>query len=216
MLVMNTVPATDTLPTRVSLLDRLKNLDDRCSWEEFVRYYEAKVTHIARQRGLRQWEAEEVAHEVFKRVAQKICEYQPRTRAGSFRSWLFQLTRWRAGDRLRDRARTPGWVSQSPFSDREERTATIERIPAPSDTEAAFEAESRHHLLATLLKHVEADVSPKQLQIFQLLVVDELSPAEVGRLYGVSTNSIYVIKHRVMAKLRAELSRLNLTTLMAG
>jgi len=63
------------------------------------------------------------------------------------------------------------------------------------------------HIVDTLLKQVERSVSPKQLQIFQLLVLDEAEPAEVAKLYGMTLTAVYVTKHRVAAKLREEMSR---------
>ena len=210
---MENLPKTDTLPTRMSLLDRLRNLDDAPSWKNFFERYEERIIRIARSRGLSDCDAEDVAQEVFKRVAQTICQYRTSPRPGSFRSWLYNLTRWRATDQLRQRARLPldTWSRHGSSEDgMRDRTPTIERIAAPAENEAAFEAESRRHLIDTLLKQVEKTVSPKQLQVFQLLVLDEAAPAKVAEVYGISVASVYVIKHRVAAKLRDEMSRLNL------
>jgi RNA polymerase sigma-70 factor (ECF subfamily) len=208
---MEPIVPTDTLPTRVSLLERLKNLEDEGSWREFFLRYEKKVLSVARSRGLAEHDAEEVAQEVFARLAKSIGNYQPQSRPGSFRSWLFKLTRWRAADQLRDRNPfTPHTQSYHGPSDdgQGERTPTIERVPAQADAELAFEAESRRHFVDSLLKRVERKVTPKQLQIFQALVLDEVPVAKVAELYGMTVPAIYVIKHRTMAKLRDEIAQM--------
>jgi len=79
------------------------------------------------------------------------------------------------------------------------------RFHSPADAEQAFEAESRRYFVDSLLKRVERKVTPKQLQIFQALVLDEIPAAKVAELYGMTVPAIYVIKHRTMAKLRDEI-----------
>ena len=86
----------DTLRTRVSLINRVKNLADDRSWTEFFARYQRIVQSVARSRGLSEHEAEDVMQEVFMRVAETIGKFSLAPRPGSFRSWLFQLTRWRA------------------------------------------------------------------------------------------------------------------------
>jgi RNA polymerase sigma factor (sigma-70 family) len=204
----------DTLPTRVSLLNRLRDLEDSRSWDVFVAQYQQRVISIARSRGLRNHEAEEVAHEVFKRVARTIGTYQARPHPGSFRSWLFQLTRWRVTDQLRERHKSPAEPMGSRFphrssDDNNQCPPTIERIPAAEEHEDAFEAESRQHLIAALLKRAQSVVPPRQLQIFQMLILDEVPPSRVAQIFGMSAAAVYVIKHRVTARLREELAGFN-------
>ena len=200
---------TDTLPTRVSLLERMKNLEDESSWSEFLLRYEEKVLSIARSRGLTEHDAEDVAQEVFKRLATTIGNYKPGQRPGSFRSWLFKLTRWRAADQIRGRStfhlKTYSRYDSMDGGDND-RTPTVERVQAPAEAERAFEAESRRHFVDSLLKRVERTVSPKQLQIFQMLVLDEVPVTKVSELYGMTASALYVMKHRTMAKLRNEIA----------
>jgi RNA polymerase sigma-70 factor (ECF subfamily) len=199
-------PKQDSLHTRLSLLYRVKDLDDAQSWEEFFCTYERLVRGLARRRGLRDHEADEVAQEVFKRIARTIHNFEPAPRPGSFRKWLGQLTRWRSDDKLRERRRAPfeSWRVD------EDRTPTAERVPAPADPQLEFEAETRHHMLETLFKRIETRVAAKHLQIFQMLVLEEAPVARVATIYHMSAAHIYVIKHRITQLLRAELRQLPL------
>jgi RNA polymerase sigma-70 factor (ECF subfamily) len=199
-------PVPDSLRTRVSLLERVKNLDDARSWAEFFHTYENLVCSYARRRGLRDHEVDDVAQEVFKRIARTIHDFHHASRPGSFRSWLRRLTGWRAEDRLRERTRSP----DLPTPPDESGTPLVERIPAPPDPGLEFEAEARQHLLAELFRRLENKVSPKHLQIFQLLVVENMPAERVADLFSMSLTNVYVLRHRVMEKLRAEAKRVPL------
>ena len=49
---MERPPSDDTLRTRVSLINRVKNLTDDQSWSEFFERYQRIVQSVARSRGL--------------------------------------------------------------------------------------------------------------------------------------------------------------------
>lgn len=202
----------DTLRTRVSLINRVKNLTDDRSWTEFFARYQRIVQSVARSRGLSEHEAEDVMQEVFKRVAETIGKFSAAPRPGSFRSWLFQLTRWRADDKMRERERQVwGKLSNRPLGDGPQDGAPApEHVQTPEELEANFATEAHRHLIETLFKTVEHTVTPKQLQIFQLLVIDETPVEKIAELYHITPAAVYVIKHRVITKLQAEVKRLQL------
>lgn len=200
----------DTLRTRVSLLNRVKNLTDDRSWTEFFTLYQRTVRAIARSRGLSEHEAEDVMQDVFKRVVETIGGFTPAPRPGSFRSWLFRLTRWRADDKMRERQ---VWGKLSVRSGAETNhgvTPVAGESQAPEELEANFAAEAHRHLVETLFKTIAGSVPPKQLQIFQLLVIDETPVEKIAELYQITPAAVYVIKHRVLAKLQGEVKRLRL------
>lgn len=212
MVLMERPNADDPLRTRVSLINRVKNLTDDRSWTEFFARYQRIVQSVARSRGLSEHEAEDVMQEVFKRVAETIGQFSAVPRPGSFRSWLFQLTRWRADDKMRERERQI-WGNLATRSTGEadlDATPAAGHVQTPEELETNFAAEAQRHLVETLFKTIEHSVTPKQLQIFQLLVIDETPVEKVAELYQVTPAAVYVIKHRVIAKLQAEVKRLQL------
>ena len=63
----------DEIPnTRPSLLVRLRKPHDERAWAEFVEIYEPLVYQLARQRGLQDADARELAQEVFVAVTSAI------------------------------------------------------------------------------------------------------------------------------------------------
>src|SRR5205807_6268793 len=94
----------DSIATRASLLGRLKNWEDRESWEEFAETYSRLILRVAIQAGLTEAEAKDVEQETLVRVAQTIHDFESNPERGSFKSWLLTLTRWRIVDQFRKRA----------------------------------------------------------------------------------------------------------------
>lgn len=197
-----TVTGDDSLQTRASLLVRLRDLDDAESWNQFYRTYERAVRGLARKRGLTDAEAEEVAQEVFKRIAETIHGFEPASRSGSFRRWLFQLARWRSQDKIRERGRLVMEPIGDPTTGRDPK---IQRLAAPDGIEENLEADARRQLIHVALERLKRKVNPRDLQIFQLLIVEEWPVTKVARFFRILPPSVYVVRHRVGRMLRAEL-----------
>jgi RNA polymerase sigma-70 factor (ECF subfamily) len=96
------------------------------------------------------------------------------------------------------------------LSDDTKRTATVERVADPNafDFEAAWEAEWNRNLWDAAVARVKLKVRPKQFQMFDLYVVKEWPVKEVARALGVTATQVYVNKHRVAARIEAELRAL--------
>ena len=91
----------ELIPTRQSLLSRLKNWEDTTSWQVFFDTYWRLIYGVARKAGLNDAEAQDVVQETVLSVAKQMPELKYNPKLGSFKSWLMQLTRWRITDQLR-------------------------------------------------------------------------------------------------------------------
>ena len=91
------------IPTRRSLLNRLKNWDDQESWKDFFDTYSKLIYGVAIQAGLNDTEAQEVVQETVIAVAKQMEVFKYDPRIGSFKGWLLHTTRWRISDQLRKR-----------------------------------------------------------------------------------------------------------------
>lgn len=200
----------DAALTRVTLLKRLRDPADQESWREFYETYAVMVRGLARKRGLTSHEAEDVAQEVFKRLVKEIQTFEHNHRPGAFRNFLYRLTRWRADDKLRESRRDYAAAAHQ-MRDEEDGTSTIDQVPSPLGPDA-FELEARRHLLSVLFQSIEGQVPAKHLQVFQLHVIDEVPIDQVAQMFKISQATVYVIKHRVAQKLKAEVERRGLDT----
>src|SRR5690242_16329762 len=79
--------------TRASLLVRLRDPNDADAWKEFVRLYASVIYGFARKRGLQDADAADLMQEVLRSVAGAVgrLEYDPSK--GTFRGWLYSITR---------------------------------------------------------------------------------------------------------------------------
>src|SRR5215213_1869068 len=93
------------LPTRWSLLSRLKDWDDQESWRQFFDAYWQLIYNTGCKAGLSHAEAQEVVQEVIISVAKKMGEFKADPASGSFKAWLLNITRWRITDQFRRRVR---------------------------------------------------------------------------------------------------------------
>src|SRR5229473_3421136 len=137
----------DYIPTRHSLILRLKNWEDQGSWQDFFNTYWKFIYGVALKAGLTDAEAQDVVQETVITVAKKIKDFQVGSQRGSFKAWLTHTTKWRIGDQFRKRSPTP--VSPSPSTDGSSRTAEIERVadPASLDAEDCWEKDWEQNLL---------------------------------------------------------------------
>jgi RNA polymerase sigma factor (sigma-70 family) len=193
------------IPTRSSLLKRLKNWQDQESWQEFFNLYGRLIFGVAIKAGLTEAEAQDVVQDTVVVVARKMPGFAYDPALGSFKSWLLLITRRRIEKQLRKRLPT-----NPPRTDRPDdgsRTAAIERIcdPAGFDLEAIWDREWETNLAAAALARVKRQVKPRQFQIFDLYVLQEWPVKEVARALGVSRGLVYVTKHRIAGLLKKEL-----------
>jgi RNA polymerase sigma factor (sigma-70 family) len=213
---------TGFLPTRRSLLSRLRDWDDGASWQEFFDTYGRLIYQTARKAGLTDAEAQDVVQETIILVARKMPGFQYDPVLGSFKGWLRMLTRRRIEKQLR--RRLPGAGRTGAVAGEFEgqgcslggpgaegpRTATIERIPDPkgTDDERQWDGDWEQNLWAAAVERVKRRVKPKQYQIFDLCALKEWPVGEVARALNVSAAVVYVTKHRVGALIKKELQRL--------
>lgn len=193
------------LRTRSTLLFRLRDWKDAASWEEFHRLYRKLVQGLAERAGLTHAEAEEVAQDVFKRVAETIHEFEANPQRGSFRRWLMNLTRWRIADKFRER---PAGAERGLRREGHDGTATAERIPDDAEVDAGWDDEWRKHVLDAALDRIARRTKPRHFQVFDLYVRQNWPVLRVASELGIGPASVYLIGHRVKQQLKAEVARL--------
>src|SRR2546425_3533339 len=93
----------DLIPTRESLLSRLKDWEDRESWQDFFHTYWKLIYGMALKAGLSDAEAQDIVQETVISVARKIEGFKYDPAVCSFKSWMLQLTRWRIINQLKKR-----------------------------------------------------------------------------------------------------------------
>ena len=199
--------ATATLPTRASLLERVRNPDD-ASWEDFFRLYRPLVLAVARRAGVPEDDVEDVAQQTFIAVKNALPGFRYEPARSSFKQWLRTLTTHRVIDYFRERDGRSGVRAQTIVRERPG-TKVIESIPDErrADIEGLWEEEWWRVREKMALERLKAQVKPQQFQVFQFSREGK-SASETARALGISAARVYLIKHRlkkVLDRLAGEL-----------
>jgi RNA polymerase sigma-70 factor (ECF subfamily) len=199
----------DLIPTRGSLLSRLKNWEDNASWRDFFDTYWRLIYNFALQRGLSHEEAEEVVQETVLAAAKSIGKFQYNPKVCRFKTWLLGVTTSKIANQFARRARTPA-LSAPPRPDDSTGTDPLEQIPGEqaAQWDRAWDEEWEKHLMEIAVQRVKARVSIEQYQMFDLFALKGWSARDVAKTLGVTIGHVYVAKHRVAKLIRREVEAL--------
>lgn len=205
-------------PTRLSLLERLRDLGDKGSWQEFFDTYWKLIYCAAVKGGLSDAEAEDVVQETIIGIARNMENYRYQPEVCSFKGWLMRLTRCRIIDHLRKSPAAKYAFVPLPTEPQTE-TGMGEQLNAQSraaalssTSEAAFEdlwdQEWKKNLMDAAMERVKRKVAPEHYQIFYLHGVKGMSARHISELFGASMTKIYVVRHRIARLVKREIHAL--------
>jgi RNA polymerase sigma factor (sigma-70 family) len=119
--------------TRKSLIERLNNWEDQKTWNEFYQTYWRLIFSVGTKAGLTREEAFDVVQETVIAIARQVQKGQYDPRAGSFKAWLLQMTRWRILDVFRARKRQPSLADQGNADSEDTSGQVIDRLSQDKD-----------------------------------------------------------------------------------
>jgi RNA polymerase sigma factor (sigma-70 family) len=200
-------PENEFLPTRRSLLTRLKDWDDQEGWREFFDTYWRLIYSVASKAGLTDAEAQDLVQETVVAVAKKMRRFHYDPALGSFKAWLLIVVRSRIADHLRRKNCRIQMVSPAAVNPN---WTALENLPgmAANSFETLWEKEWQEQVFEAALERVKRQVSPKQYQLFDLAVVQQVPVRKITGTLGVSLGQVYLAKHRVGRLIRQEVQRL--------
>jgi RNA polymerase sigma factor (sigma-70 family) len=206
-------PGTDSLlPTRQSLLSRLRDCQDQDGWREFFETYWRLVYRVARQAGLEDAAAQDVVQNTFIYLTRRMPQFRYDSSRGSFKSWLRRVTRSRISVfRRRAESKEPPLPALSLEDDD---VPVWETIPDPAGdkVDEIWQREWEANLIKTALRRLSPKVSAEQLMIFELATLGEVPLKQVARKLDVSLMQVYLARHRVGKLFQAEVLRLRRET----
>jgi RNA polymerase sigma-70 factor (ECF subfamily) len=191
--------AADPAPaTSTTLLDLAKG-GDPLAWQRLVFLHTPLVRWWCRRQWVCQpYEIEDVTQEVFVTVAGKLAGFS-KGPAGSFRSWLYTITRYKIGDHRR---RAQGEPVAEGGSSARERLEELPEALSNSSTDEEDRSSERAILVRRALELVRSEFQPRTWEAAWRVVVDGQRPAEVGAALGMSAGAVHTAKSRVLGRLR--------------
>jgi RNA polymerase sigma factor (sigma-70 family) len=191
----------ELIPTRWSLIGRLKHWDDHQSWREFFDTYWRLIYAVALKSGLTDAEAQDVVQETVISVSKNMKSFKADPAFGSFKSWLLNLTRWRITDQMRKRGREvlPASDGTSDSTGGSPGTRFEDRVPdlSGNQLDRIWEEEWEKHLIDAALEKVKLQCTAKHYQVFYLQAIKQVPPAKVAETLAINVDQVYLIKHRL-------------------
>lgn len=172
--------------TRVSLIMRVRDVNDKHAWTEFVSLYSPVVYAFVRSRGMREADAEDITQEVFRSLAKALPNFELDKSIGTFRNWLFTVTRSKLNNHLAKSRKLP---------------VPTEHLPDQGDV-SDWDNLYMKELFRHACEKVEEAVEPSSWQVFWRTAVDLQSPDEVARDLNLSVANVYQKRSRVATRLR--------------
>lgn len=183
--------------TRKTLLWRVRDSGDSVAWDEFFALYAPLLASYARAHGLGPADADEVRDQCLAVVAQRMPDFEYAREQGSFKAWLYRIAKGKIVDVLR--------------RPREEQPATAALLALPARDEQPDEIWERRwrdeHLRYALGEALRGE-SESTRRVFELVLADDLSVAELCERTGLNANQIYKARSRLLRRVHEVLQRL--------
>ena len=192
----------ELIPTRKSLLSRLKNWNDQEGWKAFFDTYWRLIYRTARKAGLTDAEAQDAVQETLFSVCKSMPDFKYNAE-GSFKRWLLKLTSWRVTDQFRKR--------QKHLQNDEARTSTgtgaLEDLPDPEiSLDETWNQEWEENLMQVAVERVRRKVDGKHFQVFELSVVKNWPVSRISKSLKINRGTIYLAKHRIATLIKQEVA----------
>ncbi len=179
--------------TRSSVLKAVADTENEAAWNRFFDLYAGFVYSIARSKGLKPEDADDIVQIVFADLARTMPTFRYDREKGRFRSYLAGLVSWRVMDRRRSVKR-----------DAELKADFMEEVrSAGADGDDAFaEREWQAAAMEEALRRMKPDVRPEHYAAFVASAVEGQDTETVSKLYGITSANLYQIRARLTEKLR--------------
>ena len=188
--------------TNASLVLRLRDPRDEVAWSEFVQIYEPLIYNLVRRKGFHDADAAELTQDVLLVVMRAVQRWEPDCQRGTFRGWLYTITRRLMINFLSSPSRRFAGSG---------RTTVFEYLleqPSGNEPESRiFDLEQKRRLFEWAADHVKVHFEPATWEAFWRTTILAEPMQVVARDLGMPIGAVYVARSRVMQKLRVTIER---------
>lgn len=189
-----------TTVTNTALLEGLKNPGNQVVWQDFVERYRPMIVRYARRFGLDDTDAEDAAQQALIAFCTAYRDGKYDREKGRLRVWLFGIARNQLLNLRRHEAGHAAHERQVVNAPNE--TTFFARIGDDDQMEKVWDEEWRDSVLRQCLEEVRREFDAKTIQAFELFAWKGLPAQEVADQIGVTSNAVFISKHRVMKRIR--------------
>ncbi len=186
---------------------RQAQANNQGAWEQLVGLYSRRMYRWCRRAGLQPADAGNVVQEALQAVANKLGDFRHDRPGDTFRGWLRRITDNKVRDHFRRLGRSLDVATGG--TDSQQRLTNFPQEHhddhATWDTSIAAALSPRSEQLQEIIERIRSEISERDWKFFWRVVVDGQTAAEVGREFDVTSNTVRLVKMRVLRKLRGNL-----------
>ncbi len=184
--------------TRLSLLERARHRDS-LAWRDLVDLYGPLVASWCHRCLSDSHAVADCVQDVFTSVSVSLDAFEPQLKAGSFRAWLWTITRNKIRDHYR---RIDHPEARGGDSALRELAQLPEKWSDDTSDVTRHEVRALYHRALDLIR---SDFQSQTWKAFWMSVVEEQPTDQIAEQLGLSSNGVRQAKSRVLRRLRAEL-----------
>lgn len=193
-----------SLDTQLSLIEQAQ-ADEPSAWALVHTLYAPLIRRWARGNGIQcPHELDNVSQDVFAKLIKNIRNFQRRENGGSFRGWLRVITRnhvftHHLGDTNLKTVGGTEWhrqLNEIPFDNKE--------LNSLLDSVSEDNLDEKSIIFRKIVDWVDSNYKQRKRDriVFKRVIIEERPVREVAKDLNVTTNVIYQIKSRMLAKIR--------------
>ena len=183
--------------TSRSLLERVRARDDD-AWSQLTELYGPLVYHWCRKLGVKPDDSSDILQNVFRSLVIHIDRFEHAQTPGSFRAWLWTIVRNKVRDHFKTQADKAIACGGS--------DAQFRMLNVPDhhpDDSADSSVSAAGSLTYRAMNIARREVKRTTWQAFWRSTIDDISPAAVAEEMGISVESVWQARSRILKRLRA-------------
>lgn len=185
--------------TSLTLLERLRTDGETASWHELQSLYQPLIRKWLAKYSIQDADAEDLVQEVMLTVSKEIDSFDHNGRTGAFRAWMRNILAnrllmfWRSQKRVAKVAQDSNLQRQ------------IEELQDPASNMSRIWDRDHDQIIAyQLLQKSQRHFTEQTWECFRRFALEGEPAKKVADSLGVTVNSVFIAKSRVLARLREE------------
>ncbi len=175
--------------TQMTLLSRLRDLDDDAVWQEFAKTYSSLIYGYCRNRQLQHADALDVLQNALIALRNGLINYDPAK--GKFRGWFCQII-WAEIAKFRRKHYRAGRPVDHEFD---------QEFSVAAESEV-WEQQFREHAVQVALAHLRAEIDAVKVTVLEEVVVKGRKPRNLVAEIGQDAAWISRAKYDLMQRLK--------------
>lgn len=185
--------------TSLTLLERLRDDGETESWQELQDLYQPLLRKWLAKYSIQDSDAEDLIQEVMLAVSKEIAAFEHNGRTGAFRAWMRTILSNRLLMFWRSQKKTAKVLQESNF------VRHIEQLQDPASALSRVWDRDHDQMVAyQLLQRSQKHFTEQTWECFRRFALEGEPAKRVASELGVSINTVFIAKSRVLSRLREE------------